>query len=60
MFTGEALRKVFTTLVLFFSLLQDAHKYNSPSKIFLIEEPEAHLYPSLQEAFFSNDTKIRL
>jgi len=46
MFTGEALRKVFTTLVLFFALVQ----IEEPAKVFFIEEPEAHLYPTLQDS----------
>ncbi|KAL6068926.1 hypothetical protein QOT17_007898 [Balamuthia mandrillaris] len=45
--TGEALRKVFTSLVLFFTLVATEEQ----ERVFLVEEPEAHLYSSLQKSF---------
>jgi hypothetical protein len=46
-FVGAALRKVFTCLVLLFSLLETTQAH----RIFLIEEPEAQLYPLIQQRF---------
>jgi predicted ATP-dependent endonuclease of OLD family len=49
MYTGEALRKVFSALVLFYSLVLEAKAEGSC--VYLIEAPEAHLDPTLQRSF---------
>jgi predicted ATPase len=47
MYTGAAFRKIFTTLLLLYTLLTAPEA----QKVFLIEEPEALLYPSIHERF---------
>jgi predicted ATPase len=49
MFTGAALRKVFVALVLLYTLIDLPEK----QRVFLIEEPEAQLYPVLQRKFLA-------
>ncbi|KAL6040637.1 hypothetical protein QOT17_025300 [Balamuthia mandrillaris] len=49
MYMGAAFRTVFVTLVLLHMLLE----FQESCKVFLMEEPEALLYPSLQEAFLN-------
>lgn len=44
---GSACQKIFQTLVLLHTLTAKPE----PNKVFLIEEPEALLYPSLQHSF---------
>ncbi len=47
--TGAACRKIFTTFVLLFTLVDAPEK----TKLFLIEEPEAQLYPKLHQMFMT-------
>lgn len=49
MFLGGAVQKVFATLTLLFTLASAKEK----KRIFLIEEPEATLYPSIIKTFFT-------
>jgi hypothetical protein len=48
-FTGSAFRKIFTALVLFYAVVEATQK----TKIYLIEEPETQLYPSLTSRFIN-------
>jgi len=54
MFTGEAFRKVFSALVLLYTLASTPEKH----RVFIIEEPEAHLYPTIQESFIQLLTSL--
>ena len=49
MFLGGAVQKVFATLTLLFTLASAKER----KRIFLIEEPEATLYPSIIKTFFT-------
>lgn len=48
MFMGSAFQKIFTSLILLFNLICE----NGSLKFYLIEEPEALLYPSLVKKYY--------
>jgi len=51
-FQGSAVQKVFATLILFHTLVRLESK--AEQRIFLVEEPESLLYPSLLSEWFRN------
>eukprot|EP01097_Dermamoeba_algensis_P012180 TRINITY_DN9_c0_g1_i2.p1 TRINITY_DN9_c0_g1~~TRINITY_DN9_c0_g1_i2.p1 ORF type:complete len:590 (-),score=116.76 TRINITY_DN9_c0_g1_i2:144-1835(-) len=54
MFSGSAFQKIFSALVIFYRLLGSEHHGDViTSRYFLIEEPEALLYPSLVFQFYN-------
>eukprot|EP00300_Choanocystis_sp_HF-7_P011259 c17377_g1_i2.p1 GENE.c17377_g1_i2~~c17377_g1_i2.p1 ORF type:complete len:411 (+),score=74.27 c17377_g1_i2:115-1233(+) len=52
MFMGSAFQKVFSTLVIFFHLVQKAQEHQRQVRYFLVEELEVQLYPVLAVRFF--------
>ena len=52
MYEGDAFRKVFTTWVFVYKLAsKPSEKRPKIARVLCVEEPETHLYPSLQDTF---------